>query len=66
MHNELSTAAAHHPAIQNWERQLEEAQQHAREDETLFDRELFYALQPRERLESLIARYTSALGVTPE
>jgi len=27
------------------------------EDATIFDRELFYALQPRERLWEMVARY---------
>jgi hypothetical protein len=56
MHRRLN-AAARHPAILEWERNLEETERHEREEAEVFDRELFYAIQPAERLESLIAHY---------
>ena len=61
MHRRLERAARH-PAILEWERRLEETERLEREEAGLFDRELFYAIQPVERLESLIARYRHALG----
>jgi hypothetical protein len=59
MHKELAGAANSSTALREWEQQLEEAQSHAKDDEILFDRELFYAIQPKERLETMIARYVS-------
>jgi hypothetical protein len=56
MHRRLN-AAADHPAVREWERQLEEAERRDAEEKDLFDRELFYALQPRERLQELIRQY---------
>ena len=61
MHRRLD-AAAGHPAIREWERQLQDAEVREREEVELFDRELFYAIQPRERLEGLIHHYRSVLA----
>ena len=62
MHRRLDAAAADHPAIQQWEQQLQEAGRRRVEEQELFDRELFYALQPQERLESLIGRYRDTVS----
>jgi len=62
MHRRLN-AAARHPAIVEWERNLEETERHEREEACVFDRELFYAIQPAERLESLITYYRNAFEV---
>ena len=62
LHRQLRTAAAEHPVLQKWEQRLREAQQRDAEDDVLFDRELFYAMQSRERLEALIERYGRAVG----
>ncbi|MGH7214443.1 MAG: hypothetical protein ACREIT_06740, partial [Tepidisphaeraceae bacterium] len=59
MHRQLSVAALASPALKRWEQRLAEAESDARQDELLFDRELFFALQPRDRLEALIARYAA-------
>ena len=56
MHGKLASAAGH-PTIRQWERRLEEATIREREEQELFDRELFYAIQPRERLEGLVGQY---------
>jgi hypothetical protein len=61
MHQRLS-AAAGHPAIRQWERELADAGRREQEENDLFDRELFYAIQPRERLEALIGQYRSHFG----
>jgi hypothetical protein len=61
MHRKLD-AAANHPAVRQWEHRLEEAEQRDREEKDLFDRELFYALQPRERLEGLIQHYRGRIN----
>jgi hypothetical protein len=44
-----------------WEHRLERARQQAAEEKDLFDRELFYAIQPRARLMELIERYGGEL-----
>jgi hypothetical protein len=62
MHRELATARQSHPAIEKWEQHLRESERADAEDAALFDRELFYPLQPRERLEALIERYTTAFA----
>lgn len=56
MHDQL-TAAWQSPPAKVWDQQFREAEARAQAERVLFDRELFYALQPRERLTDLIARY---------
>jgi hypothetical protein len=56
MHEKLSEAAGS-GAIREWERRLGEARERAQAERVLFDRELFYAIQPADRLASLIDRY---------
>jgi hypothetical protein len=56
MHNRLA-AASDHPAIRRWEQEREAAERHEQEEKELFDRELFYAIQPRERLGHVIDSY---------
>jgi hypothetical protein len=60
MHNQLDAAALKHPALAHWRDVLEATKMRDREEQTLFDRELFYAVQPRERLEQIITRYEEA------
>ncbi|MEA2711578.1 MAG: hypothetical protein QOF78_4179, partial [Phycisphaerales bacterium] len=47
MHRELAAAATDHPAVRRWEQELREAQIRETEEVPIFDRELFYCLQPR-------------------
>ena len=61
MHQRLS-AAADHPTVCDWQRELEAANQQIAKESPLFDRELFYAIQPRERLEELMQRYYDAFA----
>jgi hypothetical protein len=61
MHSKLD-AAARHPDIVRWERRREEAESREQEERVVFDRELFYAMQPQERLTSLIERYRAELS----
>jgi hypothetical protein len=60
MHDKLSTAWGK-PPVKDWEHQLRQAEVRSQEERVLFDRELFYAIQPRERLTSLIDRYRDVL-----
>lgn len=61
MHHRLADAAGHHPALQGWEQKLQDTERHHQGERLLFDRELFYAIQPTERLETLIERYRTAM-----
>jgi hypothetical protein len=56
LHDTLQ-AAARHPDILDWERRREEAESRELEERVVFDRELFYAMQSRERLAATIERY---------
>jgi hypothetical protein len=61
MHHKLADAAGRHPALQRWEQKLQDTERHEQSERLLFDRELFYAIQPAERLGGLIERYRSML-----
>jgi hypothetical protein len=62
MHRELASAAMNHPAIARWEQQLRDAQARETEESAIFDRELFYAMQPRERLVQMIERFAAGFS----
>jgi hypothetical protein len=57
MHGALTVAATNSSELRDWEARRNEAAQRDRDDEIIFDRELFYALQPRERLGEMLERY---------
>jgi hypothetical protein len=61
MHRELRRSQEADERLMRWRQALDEAKTKATEDATVFDREVFYAIQPRERLVGLIERYRSAL-----
>ena len=50
-------AATTSDAIQKWRETLAETGESEKQDAAMFDRELFYAIQPRERLMQLIEQY---------
>lgn len=54
MQQERHVAVLESPAIKQWEKRLDETRTREASEAILFDRELFYALQPRERLLRLI------------
>lgn len=56
MHADLATAQQSSPALQSWRTRLTQSEQNAAADTHLFNRELFYALQPQHRLQELIAQ----------
>jgi hypothetical protein len=62
MHRELSAAAASSPQIRKWQQTLDETRVRENEESALFDRELFYALQPRGRLEMMLGRFAEAFA----
>ena len=49
-------------AYTGWRKRMGEAGQQLQEEAELFDRELFYAIQPRQRLEAMIARVNDGFG----
>ena len=57
MHERLDSAELSSPQIQRWRQRWQQTVEQANEDKVLFNRELFFAVQPRERLVSLIERY---------
>jgi hypothetical protein len=57
MHSELNGAIARSDAVRRWQEEFKDSQERERQELTLFDRELFYAIQPKERLMGLIERY---------
>jgi hypothetical protein len=59
MHQRLA-AESNGPAVQEWERQFRAAQDESKRQTALFDRELFFAIQPAERLIGMIKRYSAA------
>lgn len=64
MHGKLAAAAAaRHPEIVRWERRREEAEALQQEERVVFDRELFYAIQPADRLARMIDRYGTDISV---
>ena len=63
MHSKLS-AAWSEPPIRQWEQDFRDAEERAQQEQALFDRELFYAIQPRERLTALIDQYRQAQAET--
>jgi hypothetical protein len=52
--------ASDQAALRDWESRLTAAKVAAAQDRAIFDRELFYALQPRDRLAALIERYRAS------
>jgi hypothetical protein len=42
--------------MQQWREKLRQTQESEKQEQTLFDRELFYAIQPRQRLAEMIER----------
>ena len=57
MHEMQDVVATTHPALRQWNARLVEVQQKVQVEKTLFDRELFYAIQPAGRLKEMIERY---------
>jgi hypothetical protein len=58
MHARLAQQSAS-PGMQEWQRRLDEATREQMTQKAIFDRELFFAMQPEERLREAIARYES-------
>lgn len=56
----LTEAAIHSTDLQAWDQRLRDAAVSVIEERAIFDRELFYLLQPKERLERLIDVYRGA------
>src|SRR5947209_19855513 len=61
MHRRLP-AESNSPTVREWERRFREAEHESLRQRALFDRELFFALQPRDRLRGMIDRYRAAFA----
>jgi hypothetical protein len=55
MHRQLADAVRESSDIKQWRQRFADAEARVLQERAVFDRELFYALQPRERLARLIA-----------
>ena len=64
MHRELREAAVSDGRVEGWRRTLDEMRQREADDATVFDREVFYAMQPRERLTAMIDQYRAAFTLS--
>lgn len=62
MQREMRAQREHNEQLQRWKTLLEETRSRAIEDLVVFDREVFYAVQPKERLTGMIQRYRDAFG----
>ena len=60
MRRALRDAEATDARVSHWRHTLGEMKDRAAEDATIFDREVFYAIQPQGRLTSMIDRYRDA------
>lgn len=60
MHRELAVAVEQKPDVPAWRKRLQETIEREAREKVLFDRELFYAVQTRERLTAMIDRYRIA------
>jgi hypothetical protein len=57
MRGRLAETVQIHPSIFDWQKRMNQALQENVTEQGMFDRELFYAIQPESRLRNLIARY---------
>lgn len=57
MHGRLAEAAIGNPILTDWQNRLDQAKAADVSDGEFFDRELFYGIQPPERLAMLLAKY---------
>ena len=62
LHGALSAAAIDHPDLKAWAERYDATQRAEREEQVLFDRELFYAVQTRDRLGDLVERYRATFA----
>ena len=63
MHGRLADSVREDARYREWEHRLEAAKQAQRQEKDLFDRELFFALQPEGRLRGVMGRYRELLAV---
>jgi hypothetical protein len=63
MHQQRKSLLQTHPSLRAWREKLANAELQLRDEEVYFDRELFYAIQPRERLIGLIEKYRAEFGI---
>jgi len=60
MHQNLTTALLRDPRVESWQQRVTDSNRLLIEEQALFDRELFYAIQPRERLQAILDKYQQA------
>ncbi len=65
MHSALSAAATENPLLVEWASRYEAARRLEKQEQVLFDRELFYAMQSRDRLEGMIRAFAEQFEQSP-
>jgi hypothetical protein len=60
MHERLA-AESNSPAVRQWEQRFRDAEHESLRQKVLFDRELFFVIQPKQRLLDMIQRYHAAV-----
>ena len=58
----IASAAVGSATVREWEQSLRDAPGKLAEERSIFDREILYAMQPKNRLERLIERYAKAVS----
>jgi hypothetical protein len=64
MQRRLQSARQATTLLRDWSAKLDRTRAEAADDAVVFDRELFYAVQPRDRLAGMIERYRAAFRLT--
>ena len=62
MHQKLASES-NGPSARQWEQKLRDAEQESHRQSALFDRELFFAIQPRDRLSTMIEWYDKSFKI---
>jgi hypothetical protein len=57
MHDRRNETVRIDPGINDWQRRMNQVLRQNADEQGIFDRELFYAVQPRKRLEGMIGKY---------
>ena len=63
MHGRLAETVQIHPSIGAWQQRMKQAINQSAAEQGMFDRELFYAIQPKDRLVEMIGKYQDRFDV---
>jgi hypothetical protein len=63
LHQQRKSLLLTSASMRAWREKIKQAERQLHEEQATFDRELFYAIQPRERLMGLIEKYRAEFGI---